>query len=166
MIDKLGVALRACALLGVSLWLAACGDSDESGASETATTVVIAVSDSRIAPTLAETKPVGVFVVVRYVLANGADEDIVASQDDFTLVMPDGAAVRRSEPGTDAWGKAPGGYELTETALLKPGGAPRPWVSVFDVPEGHAAGPWTLRYKDEPSVSVPAPSLFPPVKSR
>lgn len=156
--DKLRVALRATALLGVSLWLAACGGGDESGASEAATTVVIAVSDSRTAQTLAGTEPVGVFVMVRYVLANGADEDIVASQGDFMLVLPDGAAQGRSEPGTDAWGKAPGGYELTETVLLKPGGAPRPWVSVFDVPEGHAAGPWTFRYRDEPAVDVPPPT--------
>ncbi len=158
MIDKLGVAIRATPLLGVSLWLAACGGGDESGASEAATTVLIAVSESRVAPGFGETEPSGVFVVVRYVLANGADEDIVASQDDFTLVMPDGAALGRSEPGTDAWGRAPGGYELTETVLLKPGGAPRPWVSVFDVPQGHAAGPWTFRHKDEPAVGVPAPS--------
>lgn len=166
MIDKLGVALRACALLGVSLWLAACGDSDESGASETATTVLIAVSESRATPGIGGTEPSGVFLVVRYMLANGADEDIVASQDDFYLVLSNGTVLARSEPGTSAWERDPGGYELTENVLLKPGGMPRPWVSVFAVPQVHAGGPWTLRYKDEPSVSVPAPSFFPPVKSR
>ena len=158
MIDKVGVVLRATALLGVPLWLAACGGGDESGASETATTVLIAVSESRVAPAIGETEPPGVFVVVRYVLANGVDEDIVVSQDDFYLVVPNGTALARSEPGTSAWEGAPGGYELTETVLLKPGGMPRPWVSVFDVPAADAGGPWTLRYRDESAVGVPAPS--------
>ena len=158
MIDKVGVVLRATALLGVPLWLAACGGGDESGASETATTVLIAVSESKVAPAIGETEASGVFMVVRYVLANGADENIVVSQGDFALVMPDGAALERSKPGTDAWGDSLGGYALTETVLLKPGGMPRPWVSVFDAPEAHAAGHWTLRYRDEPAVDVPAPS--------
>ena len=158
MTDNLGIALRAVALLVVPLWLAACGGGDESGASETATTVLIAVSESSVAPAIGETEPSGVFVIVRYVLANGAEEDIVVSQGDFALVMPDGAGVDLSEPGMDAWEGAPGGYELTDTVLLKPGGMPRPWVSVFDVPGSDASGPWTLRYKDEPPVGVPPPS--------
>lgn len=95
---------------------------------------------------------------MRYLLANGAEEEVEVSRDDFTIVMPDGTAVSHSEPGTAAWGEAPGGYELTETVLLKPGGMPRPWVSVFDIPEHDAAGPWSFRYRNEPPVGVPAPS--------
>ncbi len=100
-------------------------------------------------------EPYGVFMVVRYVLANGSDEDIVVSQDDFTLVAADGTALDRSGRGTVAWGKSPGGYELTETVLLKPGGMPRSWVSVFDVPREYEGGAWSLRYKGEPPVNVP-----------
>ena len=104
---------------------------------------------------MGSTEPTGVFMIVRYVLANGSDEDIVVSQDDFTLVAADGTALDRSGPGTVGWGKSPGGYELTETVLLKPGGMPRSWVSVFDVPSEEVARAWSLRYKEEPPVSVP-----------
>ena len=104
---------------------------------------------------MGSTEPSGVFMVVRYVLANGSDEEIVVSQDDFTLVAPDGTTLDRSSPGTVAWGKSPGGYELTETVLLKPGGMPRSWVSVFEVPREDETGAWSLRYKDEPPVNVP-----------
>ena len=156
---KPGLLPRAALLVAMAAWLAACGGKGESGGPSTQpTSVVIAVSDSRRAPTLGEAEPLGVFVVVRYVLANGADEDIVVSQGDFTLNAPEGAAIGRSETGTDAWGRSPGGYELTETVLLKPGRMPRSWVSVFDVPESDDSGPWTLRYKNEPPVDVPAPS--------
>ena len=137
----------------------ACGDGDGSGSASAApATVVIAVSEFRIRQAIGETLPSGVFVVVRYVLANGADDEVRASQDDFTLVMSDGTVVSRSEPGTDAWEESLGGYEMTETVLLKPGGMPRPWVSIFDVPEGDAAGSWALRYKNEPPVEMPLPS--------
>lgn len=139
-------------------WLAACGEGDTGSARTAPATVVIAVSESRTAPALGETKPSGIFVVVRYVLANGADEDIVVSQDDFTLVAKDGTVLQLSVTGTAAWGRSPGGYELTETVLLKPGGMPRSWVSVFEVPRGEETGVWTFQYKNEPPVSVPAPS--------
>ncbi len=142
----------------MALWLAACGGEDSGDPSVQPVTVVIAVSESRIAPAIGGTEATGVFLVVRYVLANGADEDVRVSQDDFTLVGPDGTALARSEAGMDAWEESPGGYELTDTVLLKPGGAPRSWVSVFDVPERDAPGPWSLRYRDEPPVMVPAPS--------
>ncbi len=135
--------------------LAACGDEDSGSASTPPATVVIAVSESRTEQAMGSTEPSGVFIIVRYVLANGSDEDIVASQDDFTLVAPDGTVVDRSKPGTVAWGKSPGGYELTETVLLKPGGMPRSWVSVFDVPRGTEGGAWALQYKDELPVNVP-----------
>ena len=159
MTGNLGASLRAAAFLAIGLWSVACEGGDESGGSATQpTTVVIAVSDSRIAPAIGETEPSGVFVVVRYVLANGSDEDIRVSQDDFTMVTQDGTALHRSKPGTAAWRESPGGYALTDTVLLKPGRMPRSWVSVFDVPEGDAAGFWALRYKNEPPVEVPAPS--------
>ena len=158
MTGKLGAGLRAAAVLSIATWWAACGGGGEPASKTAPPTVLIAVSESSVSPAIGETEASGVFAVVRYVLANGSDEDVVVSQGDLRLVMPDGAAVDRSEPGTDAWGEAPGGYELTETVLLKPGGMPRPWVSVFDVPDHHDAGPWNLRYKDEPPVEVPAPS--------
>ena len=141
----------------MALWLAACGGGDSGDPSPQPATVVIAVSESRIAPAIGGTEASGVFLVVRYVLANGADEDVRVSQDDFTLVAPDGTALARSKPGMDAWEESPGGYELTDTVLLKPGAAPRSWVSVFDVPRGDAAGPWSLRYRSESPVGVPAP---------
>ena len=143
----------------MALCLAACGGGEEAGGPATQpATVVIAVSESRIAPAIGGTEASGVFVVVRYVLANGSDEEMRVSHEDFTMVTPDGTALRRSKPGMDAWEGSPGGYELTETVLLKPGGMPRSWVSVFDVPRGNAVGPWSLRYKGEPSVGAPAPS--------
>ena len=157
MTSKPGLHIRAAVLVAVAAWTAACGGGGEPSGAEMEPTVLIAVSESSVSPAIGDTEASGVFAVVRYVLANGSDEDVVVSRDDLTLVIPDGAALNRSEPGTDAWGEAPGGYELTKTVLLKPGGMPRPWVSVFDVPEGHAAGPWTLRYKDELPVDVPAP---------
>ena len=158
MTGRLGPSLRAAAFFGAWVCLAACGGGAETASKAAPTTVLIAVSESKVARAIGETEASGVFVVVRYVLANGADENIVVSQGDFALVMPDGAALERSKPGTDAWGDSLGGYALTETVLLKPGGMPRPWVSVFDAPEAHAAGHWTLRYRDEPAVDVPAPS--------
>ena len=79
-------------------------------------------------PAIGGTEASGVFLVVRYVLANGSDGDVRVSQDDFKLVAPDGTALSRSEPGMNAWEESPGGYELTDTVLLKPGGAPRSWV--------------------------------------
>ena len=159
MTGNLGASLRAAAFLAIGLWSVACEGGDESGGSATQpTTVVIAVSDSRIAPAIGETEPSGVFVVVRYVLANGLDEDMRVSQDDFSLVMSDGTVAPRSEPGAEAWEESPRGYDMTETVLLKPGRMPRSWVSVFDVPEGDAAGSWALRYKNEPPVEVPVPS--------
>ena len=158
MTGKLGSGLRAAVVLSIATCWAACGAGDEPASKTPLTTVLIAVSESSVTPTIGETEALGVFAVVRYVLANGSEEDVVVSQGDFVLVMPDGAAADRSERGTEAWGKSPGGYELTETVLLKPGGMPRPWVSVFDLPEAHAAGPWTLRYKNELPVDVPAPS--------
>ena len=138
----------------------ACGDGDGSGSASAApATVVIAVSEFRIRQAIGETQPSGAFFAeVRYVLANGSDEEIVASQDDFTMVTQDGMALHRSKPGTAAWRESPGGYALTDTVLLKPGGMPRPWVSIFDVPEGDAAGSWALRYKNEPPVEMPLPS--------
>ena len=158
MTDKLGTSLRTAVVFGVWVCLAACGGGDEPASKTAPATVLIAVSESMVAPAIGETEASGVFAVVRYVLANGSDEDISVSQGDLVLVMPDGAALDRSERGTKAWGEAPGGYELTDTVLLKPGGMPRPWVSVFDVPESNAAGPWTLRYKNEAPANVPAPS--------
>ena len=138
----------------------ACGDGDGSGSASAApATVVIAVSEFRIRQAIGETQPSGVFFAeVRYVLANGSDEEIVASQDDFTMVTPDGTRLRRSEPGMAAWKESPGGYALTDTVLLKPGGMPRSWVSVFDVPKGSGDGSWTFRYKNEPPVEMPLPS--------
>ena len=154
MTPRFPALLLACAGLFAPL-LAACGGDDSGRASTPPATVVIAVSESRTEQAMGSTEPTGVFMVVRYVLANGSDEDIVVSQDDFTLVAPDGTALDCSRPGTIAWGKSPGGYELTETVLLKPGGMPRSWVSVFDVPREDEAGAWSLRYKDEPPVNVP-----------
>ncbi len=156
--DQLGVALRTAAVFGFWVFLAACGDDGPSGAEAAPTTVLIAVSESGVRPAIGETEASGVFAIVRYVLANGADKDVVVSQDDITLVIPGGSAVNRSERGTKAWAESPGGYALTDTVLLKPGGMPRPWVSVFDVPEADADSPWTLRYRNEPPVDVPAPS--------
>ena len=159
MTGNLRASLRGAAFLAIAAWSVACEAGDESDGSETQpTTVVIAVSDSRMAPVIGETEPSGVFVVVRYVLANGSDEDIRVSQDDFSLVMSDGTVVPRSEPGAEAWEESPRGYDMTETVLLKPGRMPRSWVSVFDVPERDASGPWALRFKNEPAVEVPAPS--------
>ena len=157
--SRFEASLRDAAAFVMVLWLAACGGDEESGGPATQpATVVIAVSESRIAPTIGGTEASGVFVVVRYVLANGSDEEMRVSQDDFTMVTSDGTALPRSKPGMDAWEESPEGYELTETVLLKPGGMPRSWVSVFDVPRGDAAGPWSLRYKGEPPVGAPAPS--------
>ena len=141
------------------LWLPACGGGGASSNPSTPpATVLIAVSEFKIKPAIGDTQPSGVFVEVHYVLANGSDEDIRVSQGDLTMVMPDGAVLRYSKPGIDAWAKSPWGYELTDTILLKPGGMPRPWVSIFDAPQGGAVDRWTFRYKNELPVDVPAPS--------
>ena len=142
----------------MAAWLVACGGGDSGSAPAAPATVVIAVSEFRMRQAIGETQPSGVFVEVRYVLANGSDEDIVVSQDDFTMVTPDGVALHRSKPGAAAWGESPEGYELTDTVLLKPGGMPRSWVSVFDVPKGAEDGGWTFRYKNESPIKMPAPS--------
>ncbi len=138
--------------------VACSGGPDPPPASPQPATVVIAVSGARLLPHIGGTEPEGVFVEVRYVLANGSGEDIRVSQDDFSMTTPDGATLRSSESGLAAWAKSPGGYELTETALLRPGGAPRPWVSIFDAPADGADGPWSFRFRDEPPVEVPGPS--------
>ena len=158
MTERFG-ALSCAVAVFMAPWLVACGGADGSGSASAApATVVIAVSEFRMRQAIGETQPSGVFVEVRYVLANGSDEDIVVSQADFTVVTPDGTTLRRSKPGTTAWGESLGGYRLTNTVLLKPGGMPRSWVSVFDVPQDAQAGSWTFRYKNEPPVEMPLPS--------
>ena len=115
MTARFRVALRAAAALGMALWLAACGGGDSGDPSPQPATVVIAVSESRIVPAIGGTEASGVFLVVRYVLANGADEDVRVSQDDFTLVAPDGTALARSKP---AW--TPGRSRRAATSLRIP----------------------------------------------
>ena len=158
MTSRFGALLCAVAALAAP-WLAACGEGgDPDRASTAPATVVIAVSELRMWQSIGETRPSGVFAMVRYMLASGSDEDIVVSQDDFTLVTPEGTALNRSKPGAVAWGESPGGYELTDTVLLKPGGMPRSWVSVFDIPQGEEASAWAFQYRNEPPVKMPPPS--------
>ena len=96
--------------------LAACGGEDSGSASTPSATVVIAVSESRIEQAMGSTEPSGVFMVVRYVLANGSDEDIVVSQDDFTLVAPD-----RYGPGPlQLLAPSPGGSRPAATSSRRP----------------------------------------------
>ena len=155
MARSLAWVLGVLAAAGVFL-LAACGSDDV--VTETAPSspsIRVEATELRFRDEIAGTEPAGVFVELHYLLASESDTEVLFSQADLQLESASGRSYPHSPAGLAAWMRESPGYNLTESVRLSRGSHPRPWVTVFDVPESERGSAFAVRFQQGSAVAVP-----------
>lgn len=143
-------------LVSVGVLLAGCGSDD--AVTETAPTtpsITVEATELRFRDEIAGAAPAGVYLELHYLLASDSDSEVLFAQDDLQLESASGGSYPHSPTGLAAWMRESPGYNLTEVVRLSRGSHPRPWVTVFDLPESERGNAFAVRFQQESAVAVP-----------